>query len=206
MQIHNDIEQGSPEWFAIRAGKPTASCFDKVLTPTGRPSSQADVYINTLLAEIVTGGSVQDWEGNQWTERGNELEPEAVLYYELQKNITTEKVGFVTNYGVGCSPDRFVGDDGLLEIKCPKASTQIGYLLNNKLEPKYIPQIQGQLYVTGRKWCDWLAYSDELPSLIIRVERDEQYINSLAEALQKLIKDIDDKKNRLVELGYLNND
>lgn len=203
MQIHNDIEQGSPEWFAIRAGIPTASCFDKVLSPTGKMSTQAGVYANDLLAEIMTGGAVQQWEGNQWTERGNELEAEAVLFYEMQKGIETNEVGFVTNYSVGCSPDRFVGDDGLLEVKCPKASTQIKYLLEDKLEAKYIPQIQGQLYVTGRKWCDWLAYSDELPSIIIRVERDEQYITSLSGALQKLLTAIEEKKQRMIELGYL---
>lgn len=206
MQIHNDIEQGSSEWFAIRAGIPTASCFDKVLSPTGKISTQASGYANSLLAEIMTGGAVQQWEGNQWTERGNELEAEAILFYEMQKGIETEEVGFVTNHGIGCSPDRFVGDDGLLEIKCPKASTQIKYLLEDKLEAKYIPQIQGQLYVTGRKWCDWLAYSDELPSIIIRVERDEQYITSLSGALQKLLTAIEEKKQRMIELGYLIND
>lgn len=202
MQIHN-IEQGTPEWYAIRAGKPTASGFDKILSPTGKPSTQADAYANSLLAEIMAGGAVEEWEGNQWTERGNEFEDEAVLFYEMQKDIEAEKVGFVTNHGVGCSPDRFVGEDGLLEIKCPKASTQVKYLLNNKLESKYIPQIQGQLYVTGRKWCDWLSYSPELPSIIIRVERDESYITSLSGALQRFLKTLDDKRQRMIELGHL---
>ena len=203
MKIHKDLEQGTPQWFAARAGLPTASCFDKILTPTGKASTQSDIYANTLLAEIMTGGAVQDWEGNQWTERGNELEDEAVMFYEMQKDIATEKVGFVTNHGVGCSPDRFVGDDGLLEIKCPKASTQVKYLLNDKLETKYIPQIQGQLYVTGRKWCDWLAYSPEVPSIIIRVQRDESYITALAGALKKQLEKIETKKLKLIELGYL---
>ncbi len=202
MQIHN-VEQNSPEWLAARAGIPTASCFDAIITPKGTRADGYEVYANTLIAEIMTGGSVEDWKGNRWTERGNEFEDEAVLFYEMQKGCSTDKVGFVTNYNVGCSPDRYVDDDGLLEVKCPKASTQVKYLLSDKLPSIYIPQIQGQLYVTGRKWCDWLAYSPEVPSIIIRVYRDESYITKLSGALQKFLEKIETKKTRLIELGYL---
>ena len=203
MQIHNDIEQGTPEWYAIRAGKPTSSAFEKILSPTGKPSTQAEGYANQLLAEIMTGGAVETWEGNKWSERGNELEGDAVLFYEMQKDLETEKVGFVTNYDIGCSPDRFIGDDGLLEIKCPAPHTHIKYLLNNKMDSKYIPQVQGQLYVTGRKWCDWMSYHPEMPSVIIRVERDEEYITKLGGALYNFLKTLEEKKQRMIELGHL---
>jgi len=202
MQIHN-VEQNSPEWLATRLGIPTASSFGQIITPKGVRGDGYEVYANTLIAELLCGNPVEDWKGNQWTERGKDLEDEAVLYYEMQQGIECEKVGFVTNYGVGCSPDRFVGKDGLLEIKSLKASTQVKCLINNKVSSEYIPQIQGQLYVTGRKWCDWLAYSPEIPSLTIRVERDEEYITKLSGALHKFLEKIALKKHKLIELGYL---
>jgi len=205
---HLDIKQGSEAWFKARSGIPTASCFDAIITPTGTRADGYEVYANTLIAEIMTGGPVEDWGGNRWTERGNEFEDEAVLFYEMQKGSSTDKVGFVTNYSVGCSPDRYVDDDGLLEVKSPKASTQVKYLLSNsnKMPSIYIPQVQGQLYVTGRKWCDWLSYSPEVPSIIIRVYRDESYITKLSGALQKFLEKIETKKTRLSKLGYLTKD
>ena len=203
MQIHNDIEQGSLEWHNLRAGIPTASCFEKILTATGKASTQGEAYANQLLAETMTGGAVESWEGNQWSKRGNELEPDAVLFYEMQMDVATEKVGFVTNYGVGCSPDRFVGDDGLLEIKCPSPQVHVKYLLKNKMVTEYIPQVQGQLYVTGRKWCDFMAYHPEMPPLIIRVERDEEYITKLSGALGKFLATLEGKRQTMVDLGHL---
>lgn len=203
MQIHKDIIQGTSEWHAIRAGKPTASCFEKILSPTGKPSTQVEGYANQLLAEIMIDGVADTWEGNMWSERGKELEPDAVLFYEMQTDIETEQVGFVTNYGVGCSPDRFVGSDGLLEIKCPSPQVHVKYLLKNKMESKYIPQVQGQLYVTGRKWCDWMSYHPEMPPVIIRVERDENYITSLGGALYNFLKTLEEKKQHMIELGHL---
>jgi len=203
MKIHNNIIQGNPEWFEIRAGKATASCFSRILTPTGLMSTQSSAYAELILAELITGGPVESWEGNRWSERGKELEPNAVHFYEMITEIETEKVGFVTNYGVGCSPDRFIGSDGLLEIKCPAPSTHVKYLLNNKIDSQYIPQVQGQLYVTGRKWCDWMSYHPEMPPVIIRVERDEEYITKLSAALNQFQRTLAEKKNLLIKMGHL---
>lgn len=203
MRIHNDMEQGSEAWFKARSGIPTASYFEKILSPTGKPSTQAEGYANQLLAEIMTDGAVETWGGNMWSERGNELEPEAVLFYEMQTDIETERVGLVTNYGVACSPDRFVPSEGLLEVKCPSPQVHVKYLLKNKMESKYIPQVQGQFLVTGRKWCDWMSYHPEMPPVIIRVERDEEYITKLSGALQEFLEKIETKKLKLIELGHL---
>ena len=202
MQIHND-KQGSPEWLASRVGLATASEFHKILTPTGKASTQAKVYMESLLAEIMIGESVSTWEGNKWTDRGTELEPDAICLYEMITKQSTEEVGFVENYGVGCSPDRFIGDDGLLEIKCPAAHTHVKYLLENKMPSEYIPQIQGQLYVTERKWCDFMSYHPEMKPLIIRVKRDEDYITKLSGALNNFNINLAEKIRRLVELGHL---
>lgn len=201
MKIYN-VEQNTEEWFQVRSGIPTASCFDKILSPTGKLSTQATNYMNMLLAENITNKALNTWEGSQWTERGAELEPDAKQFYEFTNNVELESVGFITNYNVGCSPDSLVGDDGLLEIKCPAPHTHIEYLLNQKVPTKYIPQIQGQLYVTNRKWCDWMSYHPELPSLIIRVERDESYITKLSAELNKFLKNLERKKQLIVKLGH----
>ena len=201
--------QGSAEWYSIRAGKPTASCFEKILSPTGKTSTQANAYAELLLAELMTGGQVSTWAGNQHTERGRELESDAVVLYEIQTNTVTEQVGFIEEYEsgynqpAGCSPDRLIGNDGLLEIKCPAPHTHLKYLLDNKIPIKYIPQVQGQLYITNCEWCDWMSYHPDMPPLIIRIKRDEEYITKLSEALRKFLHTLNEKKQRLIELGHL---
>src|SRR5579871_3733967 len=92
-----DCEQGSDEWHKARLGLPTASEFDKIITPTGKPSTQYDAYANRLLAEIMVGHSVETFEKTPWMERGNALEADAASFYELQREVTLTPVGFVTD-------------------------------------------------------------------------------------------------------------
>lgn len=199
MQVHN-VEQGTPEWFAARLGIPTASEFSKIITATGKPSAQANDYSLTLVAERMLGHEVEKWQGNMWTERGKELEQEAADYYELTTGAELQKVGFVTNDAgtAGCSPDRLVGDDGLLEIKCPAAHTHLKYMLDKKLDTAYMPQLQGQLFVTGRQWVDIISYYPELKPVIIRVARNEDYISTLQELLEEFTADIEATQSRLI--------
>lgn len=203
MLLH-DVQQGTPEWHSLRCGIPTASEFHKILTPTGKLSAQADDYANRLMAERITGKSEDGFDGSKWTDRGKELEPQAVQFYELRNDIETVAVGFCTNdeMTMGASPDRLVGDDGLLEIKCPATHTHIDYMLNQQLDKGYYPQIMGQLLVTGRKWVDWMSYHPEMPPVIIRVGRDEPYIEKLAALLAEFTKKIEEKRSRIVSLGY----
>lgn len=173
MKIH-DIEQRSPEWYALRAGMPTASEFSKLIQSDGTPSKSMPGYALTLAAEMFAGKSLDAWEGNEWTNRGTELEPLAVSYYELVTDCQLSSVGFVTDDDVtmGCSPDALANGDGLVELKCLKAENHIKAILyyqkNGKCPTDYVPQTQGQLWITGRKWCDLLFYHPELPPLIIR--------------------------------------
>lgn len=198
MQLH-EVEQGTPEWHQVRLGIPTASCFDKIITPTGKPSTQAAAYENKVIAEILTGKSADTFEGNVWTERGKELEPDAVDFYEMQTGLDTRIIGFVTNdeNTFGCSPDRLVGENGLLEIKCPAPHTHVQYLIDKEIDKGYYPQVQGQLFVTGREWCDWLSYHPEMPPVIIRVERDVEFIETLEKLLEKFIKNVSAKLKKI---------
>lgn len=191
--IRYDCKQGSTEWNRLRAGIPTASDFDKIITPEGKISRQRDGYLRQLIAERL--GVSFDSISTAAMDAGRMMEPDAVRWYEFTREVTTEVVGFCTleNGIAGASPDRFVGEDGLLEIKCPLPKTHIGYLLDPKhagAYPDYKVQVQGQLWVTGRKWCDVVSYSLDLPPLCVRVERDEIFIGLLELQVRLLAADV----------------
>lgn len=186
MRIVNVI-QGSEEWEQLRCGVPTASNFDKIVTPAkGQLSKSSTSYAIELLANEL-GVSVPA-PPSFWMEWGTETEPYAVAAYELLKGVKTETVGFVwpdDHERYGCSPDRLIGDDGLLEVKCPKPETVIEYHVNGVFPNEYKAQVQGQLFITGREWCDFFAYHPKLAPFLIRVERDEKFIASIAVALDE---------------------
>lgn len=193
--IH-DVIQGSPEWKALRLGRPCASEFSKVITSSGEPSKSASGYAITLAAEMFAGKQIDAWEGNQWSERGKELEAEAVMLYEFLRDETVNRVGFVTDdSGYGCSPDGLIGDDGLLEIKCLKAENHVREILyfqkNGWCSSTYMVQPQGQIMITGRKWCDLLFYHPDLPPLIVRQEPNQEIQNALKAELPKIISERD---------------
>jgi hypothetical protein len=190
--------QGSDEWLQCRLGVPSASRFGQILTPTGKPSSSAVAYRRTLVAERVTG-LPEGIEPTVWMQRGTELESAARAWYEFDKDATVEQVGFVlSDSGYGCSPDGLV-DGGLLEIKAPKPSTHVGYVLDGKLPNTYKPQVQGQLLVCGREWCDFVSYLPGAEPFVIRVERDEQYIETLHDALCEFVRELEAEYQRYME-------
>lgn len=193
MIVHKEIIQGSASWLQIRAGIPTSSEFHRIVTPkTGKPSEQAKAYMYGLIAERIMGTPLV--ESVSWfMERGSAMEAEAVSYYAFQRDVEPEPVGFITNDDatIGASPDRLIGDDGLLEIKCPAPHTHIGLLLKEPLDMKYRSQIQGQLWVTGRQWVDIMSYCPGLPEVLIRVERDEEHIARLAIGVTAFSKELE---------------
>ena len=196
--IRLDFAQGSPEWHAARLGIPTASNFGRILTPGGKLSASADTYMHELIAERMLGfplnaGSVD------FMERGKALEEQAVAFYELQRGVDTEQVGFVLtdDRRAGCSPDRFVGLDGGLESKCPSPAVHVGYLLDGGISDKYRPQVQGALWMTGRWWWDTLSYHPDLPPALVRVERDAEYITAIEVAVSAFCDRLDAACERL---------
>jgi hypothetical protein len=197
MIVHNNIEQGTPEWFALRAGIPTASEFSKLVTSTGEPSKSLPGYAITLAGELYAGKPLDSFEGNGYTERGKLLEEEARLAYAFQCDSEPELVGFVTDDAkrYGCSPDAFVGADGMAEIKCLKAENHIKALLyykrNGKCPPDYVQQTQGQLLVCGRKWVDLYFYHPDLPKLIIRQTPDEAIHKAILAGIDSVIAERD---------------
>lgn len=199
--IRLDVEQGSAEWHVARLGIPTASQFHRLLTPkTRKLGAGATTYMHELLAEWLIGIPAGP-EAKSYIARGNDLEPWAVSYYELQRSVTTEKAGVCLRDDrmVGCSPDRLVGADGGLELKCPGAPQHVANLLD--MQDDYFAQVQGNLYVTGRRWWDLMSYHPEIPAALVRVERDEGYIAALDTALGSFVADLLAARARLIARG-----
>lgn len=204
MKIH-DCQQNTPEWEALRSGIPTASEFDSILTRGGKKSESRERYMLTLLAERLMGHACQEHK-TAWMERGSQAEASAVRFYELQKDLDTVPVGFVTNDAEtwGASPDRFVGEIGMLEIKSPSEWVHMGYLLKSgKAYDKYIVQCQGQLLVClDREWTDIMSYHPELPEALIRIERDEKYQKLLDEAVREFSAELETAWVKCQESGW----
>jgi hypothetical protein len=195
--------QGSAEWWAARIARPTASGYDQILTPkTAKPSASQDRYVYRLCAEWLLGHPL-DEEVTALMERGTDMEREAAAWYEFERDVTLEAAGFCeTDDGAtGCSVDRFAGTDGIVEIKCPGAVHHVAYLLGEG-QDEHRPQVQGQLWITGRRWVDLVAYHPQLPTVVTRVERDEPYIAKLAAELSGFTIKLQTAKDRLRALGY----
>lgn len=184
------VKQGTPEWFEVRAGKPTASNFDKIITTQGEPSKQKTKYLYKLAGEAVSGITDESYKSEAMA-RGNELEDEARSFYQLVNDCKVHQIGFCfSDIGAGCSPDGLIEDNGILEIKCPLSSTHIEYLLNGKLPSTYYQQVQGALFITGREWLDFISYYPGIKPFIIRVTPDEDFQQALERELKSFINEL----------------
>ena len=152
-------------------------------------------YMADLIAERMSG-ETEDGFCSDAMKRGIEVEAEAREYYEGFNHVTVDQVGFCKlTEDIGCSPDGMVLDAGLIEIKCPNHSTHIKYILNDKMPSKYVNQVQGQLWVTDRKWCDFISFDPQIkqrPFWSIRVMRDEAYIQKLAVEVNQFIIELEE--------------
>jgi len=191
-----DCLQNSEAWYAAKCGIPSSSEFDKLVTTSGKPSKQREKYMFRLAGERLLGHSEEFYQ-NAAMLRGKEVEAEARQYYEFITGQEVKQVGFCLADGYGASPDGLIGDDGLLEIKCPILSTHIYYLIKNELPSDYIQQVEGQLLVTGRKWVDFLSYYPGLKPLLIRVKRDEDFIKALKIELKIFCQELDELTEKL---------
>lgn len=188
MIIHPCV-QGSDEWHSLRAGIPTGSEFSKLVTSQAKPSKSMSDYAAILAAEAYAGHPVDVWNGNQYTDRGTELEPDARATYEFENSVKVQEVGFITDdlSRWGVSPDGLVGDDGMVEFKCQAAKGHIATLLYYKKHGKcptgYFAQCQGEMFVAERQWNDLVFYHPDLPTITIRQTPDPVFIGALEQQL-----------------------
>lgn len=196
------IEQGTPEWHQLRAGKVTASRVADILaqTRTG-PSASRQNYLIELALQRSTG-TIEPSYTNAAMEWGTQTEPQARVAYEVETGNFVDQVAFIdhpTIANFGCSPDGLIGNDGLIEIKCPNSATHWEYFKAKKPPQKYVTQIQTQLCVTGRKWCDFVSFDPRMPSrsqlLIVRVDRDEAFIAEIEEKVKQFLSEVEVEVN-----------
>ena len=199
--------QGSPEWHQARLGKVTASRISDVAAKikTGWGASRAK-YMGELIAESLTPEPTPSYT-NAAMQHGTDTEPQAAAAYAFYTDAELELVGFVDHPKIdqaGCSPDRLIGKDGLVEIKCPQPSTHIDTLLGRSIPKKYIDQMQWQMACTKRKWCDFVSFDPRMPPetqlFIQRVERDKERIKDLEEMVVDFLAEMNEKIDRLTKL------
>lgn len=183
--IFHDIIQNSDAWFELRKGRFTASIFKDLFLSKTTKGCEKSIY--RPVYERLTGENPESFS-SEYMERGHELEPIAKDYYEMETFDTVDNGGFFTlGEWIGASPDGLIGSDGLLEIKSPAYNTMINYMIKKELPYIYKWQVYGQLYVTGRSWCDFMAFHPKLKPVIIRIERDETIIKELEMKLNESI-------------------
>lgn len=205
--MNTQLAQGSPEWFAARLGKVTASRIADVVarTKSGWGASRAN-YMSALVCERLTGVKEETYvnAAMQW---GTDHEPEARAAYEFLTGNAVELVGFVDHPKIpmsGASPDGHIGEDGSLEIKCPNTATHIEFLLEQSIPQKYMLQMQWQLACSGRQWADFVSYDPRMPEGLRmfkkRVMRDSALIPTLEKDVTAFLAELDDTVAKLKAL------
>ena len=201
------MEQKSEEWFKARLGKVTASRVADVLakTKTGYSASR-DNYMAQLVVERLTNTQAETFTNAamQW---GTDQEPFARAAYEVAQNVMVEETGLVDHPTIpmaGASPDGLIGEDGLVEIKCPNTATHIDTLLTQTVPGKYITQMQFQMACTGRQWCDFVSFDPRMPAkaqlFVKRVMRDEAFIKEIETEIKKFLAEVTAKVEQLNKL------
>jgi putative phage-type endonuclease len=201
------MEQKSEEWFKARLGKVTASRVADVIakTKTGYSASREN-YMAQLVVERMTNTQAESFTNAamQW---GTDQEPFARAAYEVQQNVLVDETGLVDHPTIemaGASPDGLVGEDGLVEIKCPNTATHIDTLLTQTVPGKYITQMQFQMACTGRQWCDFVSFDPRMPAkaqlFVKRVQRDDGFIKEMEQEITKFLAEVTAKVEQLNKL------
>jgi putative phage-type endonuclease len=205
--IFTDFEQGTPEWDAVRLGKVTASRIADVCAKgqSGKPSATRAKYMAQLVVERLTGAKAENGYRNAAMDRGNEVEALARRAYTFYNNAPVDRIAFVNHPGIpltGASPDGWVGDEGIAEIKCPDTHTHLETLETKKIPGDYLKQMLWNLAcTTGRKWVDYISYDDRLPPnarlCVIRVERDDDAIKAISDEVRMFLAELDAKESKV---------
>lgn len=212
MPHYPDIIHNTTEWYEARAGLATTSAFGKILTPSGERSKTRNEYANQIVAELILGKSVERDFNSYAMEWGNTHEPDAASMYQFETGMDLVHGSFWTNEEMtaGTSPDCIalegMEQKGLVEIKCPENPTiHVGFLLLQKINMIYKPQLFGQMLITGFDWVDWYSYYPGMPAVRIRTSKydDIEYFGKLERALIEFEQLVQQKLLRLQDLGHI---
>lgn len=200
----DSIIQGSAEWHAIRLGRVTASRVADVVAKTkSGPAASRKNYLAELALERLTGAVAESYTNAamQW---GIDTEPQARTAYEFHRDVDVAEIGFVphpTIADTGASPDGLVGQDGLVEIKCPISATHMETLDSGRVPAKYLTQMMWQMACTGRQWCDFVSFDPRFPAhmqfFCERVKRDDDMIRDLESEVIAFLNELRETVDRL---------
>lgn len=197
-----DCEQGSPAWYACKRGIPSASMFKTVLAngKGGSESLTRATYLRKLAGEIITGEPMDNYVSADM-ERGKLMEDEARSYYAFQNNVEMQRIGFVRNGQKGCSPDSWVGKDGMFETKSAFPHILIEKLLKGTFPPEHKAQCQGGLWVCEKDWIDLSIYWPKMPVFTMRAYREESYIAELSREVDRFNEELAETVERVKRYG-----
>ena len=201
MKIVTDIEQGTPEWLALRLGIATASELDCLLVSGKHPTGfgvAAFTYMDQLIGERITEEAAELPFQTKATIRGHEQEGVALNLYEAREEVKVQKVGIILNRGIGYSPDGLVGTDGLIEIKTKLPKFQVGVILSGEVPKEHVAQCQGGLWASDREWIDFISYWPGMPLFVKRAYRDESLIRKIAERVSSFYEIMDERMNKVL--------
>lgn len=199
------MEQQTPEWLMARVGHATASRFKDVMArlKSGAPAAARSTYLTEIVCERLTGSPAARFV-NAAMEWGTQQEPFARARYIERTGRTVDEVGFIRHPELmaGASPDGIVELEGLIEIKCPTTPTHLDTLMNG-MSADHAAQVQGQLWITGHAWADFVSFDPRLPAgldlHVERVERDEAFISRLEAEVRTFLAEVDATLTRLQE-------
>ncbi len=199
-------DQKSAEWFAARLGRVTASRVSDVMAATkSGPSASRKNYMMELLCQRLTGKAEEGFTSAAM-QRGTDLEPIARSAYEVDMGVMVVETGLIlhpSGIAFGASPDGLVGDDGLVEIKCPNTATHVEFLRTGKPDGKYLWQMAAQMECAGRAWCDFVSFDDRLPEPLqyrrVRIERDDKKIGEMMAGISSFLSELDEIETEMLE-------
>ena len=196
------IEQGTEAWLQLRLGKVTASRVADIMakTKTGVSASRGNYLIELALQRVT--GNIEPMYTNDAMAWGTATEPQARVDYEVKTGNFVDQIAFVEHPTIewfGCSPDGLVGNDGLIEIKCPNSATHWATIKDGKPPNKYVIQMQTQMACTNRQWCDFVSFDPRMPErsqlFICRVERDQIMIDEIEVEVMKFLNEVESEVN-----------
>ena len=201
------IDQLSDEWFAARLGKITSSRVKDVMAKgrSGAVSASRKNYMMELLCQRLTGQREEGFTSTAM-QRGTDLEPLARAAYEVNHDALVTEAEFILHPDyefTGSSPDGYVGESGLIEIKRPNTAQHIACIQSGPHDPKYEHQMQHQMFCTGREWCDFVSFDDRLPEplqlFVSRVNRDDDKIKAMLDEIQKFEDELQTLTQEMIE-------
>jgi putative phage-type endonuclease len=200
-----NIDQRSEAWYDARCGRVTGTRFGDLVA--GESTKTYKSLVSDITCEIITHRQEEGYTNNVM-EHGIETEPEARVEYETITGVKVTEAGFIIpdedhkyHEWIGISPDGLLSD-GMIEIKCPIMRTHLEYIEANKLPAEYRHQVQGQLFVTGLAYCDFVSYVEDMKPFIIRVNPDPELFKEFEMRLDKLIEDVTAKLNKYNSYNY----